>query len=90
MKSLIVTRTVPIAKKVLPESVYTRTKMALARLAWKLDGGMVPPSGVKIQWVRHFQRLYNISALVEKGTRRGDMITAVRRSFREIYSVEFG
>jgi hypothetical protein len=88
MISRLVRKAVPIAKKVLPEQVYTATKVAFARLAWKLEGGEAPPSGIKARWIRHFQRLYSINVFVETGTCRGDMIRAALHNFKEIYSVE--
>jgi hypothetical protein len=75
-------------RKILPEPVYIWVKNLLGVLLWKIIGGVAPPSGVKIGWVRKFRRMYNLRCMVETGTYRGGMIAAVKGDFEEVYSVE--
>ena len=77
-----------VAKSILPERVYIPGKVGLAGWVWKFQGAGPPPGGIKAQWIRYFQQRYAINVLVEMGTYRGDMIKAIRRDFRESYSVE--
>lgn len=54
---------------------------------WKATGGS-PPHFIKERLVQRFQEQYALSVLVETGTYLGYMLEAVKKDFREIYSIE--
>jgi hypothetical protein len=64
-------------------------RLYLARLLWLAAGKPIPPPPVVKQQVllRHAER-FAIVELVETGTYHGDMVDAVRREFRRIWSIE--
>jgi hypothetical protein len=88
MRHSVVRAAAFVARSVLPEQIYVAGKVGLAGWGWKFHGGGPTPGGVKVRWIRRFQRLYKINVLIETGTYRGDMIAATRYNFRTIYSIE--
>jgi hypothetical protein len=57
---------------------------------WEKKGRPIPPpSGVKQKIVQEYGEKNSLNILVETGTYSGDMIWACRRSFNQIYSIEF-
>jgi hypothetical protein len=56
---------------------------------WETQGRPVPPPHfVKQQTIRRFAVQYGLTILVETGTYYGDMVEAMKRDFRQIYSIE--
>jgi hypothetical protein len=56
---------------------------------WLVGGRPVPPPhGVKARNLLCLADLFGIDTLVETGTFRGDMISATKKRFRKIYSIE--
>ncbi len=56
---------------------------------WKARGKTPPtPQLIKQKAVRKYANLYNIDTLIETGTYMGDMIEAVKDTFKDIYSIE--
>ena len=49
---------------------------------------MPPPQAIKQRIVKQYQSRYSLNVFVETGTYLGDMVDAMKSSFREIYSVE--
>lgn len=72
--------------------IYTPAKRlwnGYAWLRWIAAGRPVPPpSVVKARLIRDVALRFGFSTLVETGTFWGDMLWAVRRDFRQIYSIE--
>lgn len=57
--------------------------------AWEKQGRPVPPPPVvKQKTVRDYQRKYQYDVLVETGTYLGYMVSAQKRNFKKIYSIE--
>ena len=57
---------------------------------WKLRGEPIrSPHLVKQRAVREYAALYGLRTLVETGTYYGEMVSAMRKRFYRIYSVEF-
>jgi len=60
-------------------------------LRWNLAGRPVPPPHlVKQRAVHAYARKFHLSAFIETGTYRGDMVEAVKRDFTQVYSIELG
>jgi hypothetical protein len=58
-------------------------------LQWNLSGKPVPPPHeVKQRAIKYYQKRLGPQVFVETGTFKGDMVAAVMKSFRELYSVE--
>lgn len=58
---------------------------------WKKNGKPVPPPHIyKQRVVKEYGKKYAISTLVETGTYNGDMINAMKKVFKKIYSIELG
>ncbi|SRR6266404_3299312 len=58
-------------------------------IRWNLsDKTMPPPQAIKQRIVKQYQSRYSLNVFVETGTYLGDMVDAMKSSFREIYSVE--
>lgn len=58
-------------------------------LAWILKGAAgSPPHIVKEHVIKSLGKRFGVSVLIETGTYLGDMIDAVKGSFREVYSIE--
>lgn len=49
-----------------------------------------PPHRVKQLALRRYARQFELEVLVETGTYLGDMVAALRRDFRALYSIELG
>ena len=57
---------------------------------WKLRGEPIrSPHLVKQRAVREYAARFGLEVLVEAGTYYGEMVAAMKRHFREIYSVEY-
>ena len=56
--------------------------------AWRVLGTGTTPHRVKQKTVLGYATQFSIPTLVESGTYLGDMIDAVKRNFRTIYSIE--
>ncbi|MFH1184355.1 MAG: hypothetical protein V1755_04860 [Chloroflexota bacterium] len=70
------------------ESRYNATERGKYRRWLRLGRPVPPPPAYKQHVVREAGRAFGIRTLVETGTFEGRMISAVRASFRSIYSVE--
>jgi len=58
---------------------------------WVQQGRPVPPPHiVKQKVIKEFQKEFNINILIETGTYKGDMVYAMKTSFKKIYSIELG
>ncbi|RJR07505.1 hypothetical protein C4588_06745 [Candidatus Parcubacteria bacterium] len=66
--------------------VYLRQLTEL--LLWRLKGTGITPHIVKQKVVLFYAARFSISTLIETGTYLGFMVNAVKREFRQIYSVE--
>ncbi len=67
--------------------VYFRQMLAVWK--WHHTGRpLPPPSLVKQNTVKYYARLFDTQILVETGTYLGDMVYAVRKTFKTIYSIE--
>ena len=65
------------------------TNMIVQR--WKQKGKPIPPPPqVKHHIIRKIQEHYHYPILVETGTYKGDTIQALKKSFRQIYTIEIG
>jgi hypothetical protein len=47
-----------------------------------------PPHAIKQRVLREFKERYGLEILVETGTFKGDMIEAMKKDFRQLYSIE--
>ncbi len=56
--------------------------------AWSKRGRLGPPHGVKQRMILDHAEQYGIDVFVETGTFLGDMVYAMRNSFKSIYSIE--
>lgn len=80
----------------LGSSLWDRVKRLRARrwhakeiAGWQRQGCPVPPPhSFKQALIREYARRYSLSIFVETGTYLGDMVEAMRDTFREIYSIE--
>lgn len=58
-------------------------------VSWNLTGKPVPPPHVVKQLaIKQHQRRFGVGVFVETGTYLGEMVEAVRRRFRKVYSIE--
>jgi len=59
-------------------------------LMWKLKGSPRPkvPHLMKQRTLREYATRFNLPVLIETGTQYGQMVNAMRKNFREIYSIE--
>lgn len=56
---------------------------------WERNGKLVPsPHLIKQRTVREYAERFSLNTLIETGTYRGEMVSAMRRSFRQIFSIE--
>jgi len=56
---------------------------------WKKDNRPIPPPHLyKAEVLKKYARKYNLDILVETGTRSGDMVEALKKCFRLIYTIE--
>lgn len=85
-------------KKIIPDSwryeiverKYNHFPNGIIR-KWELDGCPIPPPPpVKQKIISEYQKKYNCKILVETGTYLGYMVSAQRKNFKKIYSVEIG
>ena len=78
--------------KLLPDKLkraYYKRAHQEALVAWELAGKPLPPPHiVKQQVIVSYQKQYGCDTLVETGTYRGDMVYALLKSFKKIYSIE--
>jgi hypothetical protein len=71
--------------------VYPVFRDARIHLRWILAGRPVPPPHlIKQRAVRAYAGKYHLSTFVETGTYRGEMVEAVKRDFKQVYSIELG
>lgn len=47
-----------------------------------------PPHAVKLFWLDHFQKRFNLATLVETGTFYGTTVAALSKRFDQVYSIE--
>jgi hypothetical protein len=58
---------------------------------WKKRGKSVPPPHIyKQEVVKEYGKKYAINILIETGTYNGDMVFAMKKAFKKIYSIELG
>ncbi len=59
-------------------------------LVWKLRGSPSPkvPHLVKQRTVREYARRFNLPVMIETGTQFGQMVSAMKKQFRAIFSIE--
>jgi hypothetical protein len=56
---------------------------------WERDGRPAPPPHiVKQRNIHEYRQRYGLEVLVETGTFKGDMVEAMKRDFRKLYSIE--
>jgi len=56
---------------------------------WTKAGRPVPPPHrVKIRTVKNFARRFSASTMVETGTYTGNMVSAIKNDFQEVFSIE--
>ena len=56
---------------------------------WQMRGGPIPPPpAVKRRTVIAYARRFSLDTLVETGTYLGDMVSATRKVFKQIFSIE--
>lgn len=56
---------------------------------WEKQGKPVPPPSVVKQWtIQKYARRYRINNFVETGTCFGDTLNAVKKTFKNLYSIE--
>ena len=69
---------------------YKRISAEPDFLLWKLKGSPRPkvPHLIKQTAVREYAKRFHLPILIETGTQYGQMINAMRKYFREIYSIE--
>jgi hypothetical protein len=79
---------IQFGKELVPEPIYIQAKIIFGPLFWKMVGGPKPPSGVKVRRVKKFQKAHGLNIFIETGTYMGDMVSAIRKDFQEIYSIE--
>ncbi len=88
------TTTIPIVMVIATDPVRlgfvtSLGRLPLARLFWLAAGKPIPPPPVvKQQVLLRYAERFAIARLVETGTFRGDMVDAVKRKFRRIWSIE--
>lgn len=66
-----------------------RLKAVTKLIIWKLNGQPDPPPHlIKEKTVKEYAKKYNLHTLIETGTFEGDMISAVKKRFKTIHSIE--
>jgi SAM-dependent methyltransferase len=56
---------------------------------WDREGRPVPPPHIfKQRAVRSYAKRYGVKTLVETGTYLGDMVEAMKKDFKQVYSIE--
>jgi len=56
---------------------------------WRKQGSPAPPPHIlKQRILAHYARRYRLKSLVETGTYHGDMLDAMRKRFRQLFSIE--
>jgi hypothetical protein len=88
IQNRILSLSILLAKTFVPEQIYIQAKIIFGPLVWKIVGGPKPPSGVKVRRLKKFQEARKLSIFIETGTYVGDMVSAIRRHFGEVYSIE--
>lgn len=69
----------------------TRRRQRIEHRLWERAGRPLPPSHrAKQIALREIARSHGLDVLVETGTYLGDMVEALRRDFRLVYSIELG
>ena len=72
------------AKKV---TDYIRYRMTVRN--WNKKGNPIPvPDVVKQRAVKKYAKIFSVETFIETGTYLGDMVDAVRDTFKKIYSIE--
>ena len=72
-----------------PYDTCIRLLNTLIFTRWHLQGKPVPPPHiVKQKKILSMARAHHITTFIETGTYRGDMVAAVKNSFRQIHSIE--
>jgi hypothetical protein len=75
----------------LPESIKQRISSNRSDVIerWEQQGKPSPPPHVlKQRIIKDYAKQYNCSVLVETGTYMGDMVYALCKNFKEVYSIE--
>ena len=88
IKNKLVQR-ISISQKINPYLLWLKRNKVIRN--WnKLGRHVPPPHEVKQGIIERYSKEYRLTTLVETGTYLGDMIEAMRRVFRRIYSIELG
>ena len=75
---------VNVAKKV---ADYVQYRITVRN--WNREGNPIPaPDVVKQRTVREYAKIFSVKTFIETGTYLGDMVDAVRDTFKKIYSIE--
>jgi hypothetical protein len=70
-------------------NLQVRQRQARAFAKWQRGGCPNPPPHlIKQQVLREYAQQYGLEILVETGTYRGDMVQAMKNSFKKVYSIE--
>jgi hypothetical protein len=86
---LVRRKTRSILKDVLPPVVIRTARYVLkGRRRRHRDAGFHPGDDVKQRYVREYGSRFGIDVFVETGTYMGEMINAVKKDFKRIYSIE--
>lgn len=76
-----------IIKNIIPQSIIN----LIVLIIWKRKGKPIPPPHYLKQLViKEYKKNFNIDVFVETGTYLGDMIYAMKKKFKKIYSIELG
>ena len=75
---------VNVAKKV---ADYVQYRITVRN--WNRKGNPIPaPDVVKQRTVKEYAKIFSVETFIETGTYLGDMVDAVRDTFKKIYSIE--
>jgi len=89
MKSLKLKLGIKKIKEILPNKCTTYLKNKLIVIKWYLKNKPVPtPHIIKQKTIKNYAKKYKIKTLIETGTYLGEMINAMKNTFRNIYSIE--
>lgn len=70
-------------------SLYRRFRDRREVSRWEAMGRPCPPPhSIKQRLLREFKTRYGLEILVETGTFKGDMMDAMKKDFRQLYSIE--
>ncbi len=78
-----------ILKRTLPADIIKLRRDLEARRTWEKQGRPSPPPHiVKEELIRDYAKTFNTQIMIETGTYLGDMVHAMKKSFKQIISFE--